>query len=96
METPRTIKQEYLEPLGLEDAEVDVDINDCKLSYIVSWGNISEIFENFTFLLEINTLANKSYSSASSALKINCAHLAFIMNGNNQIQTVISNFWWSL
>ena len=31
---------------------------------IVSWGNISEIFENFTFLLEINTLANKM-SSAS-------------------------------
>ena len=28
---------------------------------IVSRGNISEIFENFTFLLEINTLANKSY-----------------------------------
>ena len=29
--------------------------------FIVSWGNIYEIFENFTFLLEINTLANKSY-----------------------------------
>ena len=32
-----------------------------KCRYIVSRGNISEIFENVTFLLEINTLANKSY-----------------------------------
>ena len=36
--------------------------------YIVSRGNISKNFENFTFLLlftfllEINTLANKSYN----------------------------------
>ena len=27
-------------------------------TYIVSRGNISNIFENFTFLLEINILAN--------------------------------------
>ena len=32
MENAATIKLEYLEPLGLEDAQVDVDINDCKFS----------------------------------------------------------------
>ena len=30
-----------------------------------------------------------------AALEINCALLAFTMNGNNQIQTVKSNFWRS-
>ena len=32
MENPTTIKKEYQEPAGLENAQVDVDINDCKLS----------------------------------------------------------------
>ena len=34
MENP-TIKQEYQEPTDLENAQVDVDINDCKLSRII-------------------------------------------------------------
>ena len=35
MENPTTIKQEYQEPAGLENAQVDVDIDDCKLSRII-------------------------------------------------------------
>ena len=35
METETTVKLEYMEPLGLEDAQIDVDINDCKFSLII-------------------------------------------------------------
>ena len=35
VENPTTIKQEFQEPPRLEDAQVDVDINDCKLCWII-------------------------------------------------------------
>ena len=35
MENPTRIKQEYQEPAGLEDAQVDVDINDGMFNLIV-------------------------------------------------------------
>ena len=53
---------------------------------------------NPTIVEARNKVDQKRYniSKSRAALEINCAHLAFIMNGNNQIQTVISNFWRSL
>ena len=35
MEKPRTMKLEYQEPGCLENSQVDVVVNDCKLSWII-------------------------------------------------------------
>ena len=45
VETPTTIKQEYQEPRGLKDARNDVDINDCKLSWIILANSVNGMKE---------------------------------------------------